>query len=395
MKKKKIYINEPLSLFLVNIIANIYISFILRLKYIKGYKPAKDEKVVVLSNHQTDIDPFIVRVALKRYMYTLSSDNIYSKKWIAKFITKLGGIPKRKGIPDFESIKKILEISKDGGSLLIFPEGNRSYGEFQFYIAPNFASLLFKLKSTIVLYNIHGGFGTMPRFGVKRRKGPMYGEVKRVLKYEEYKDMSVEELNNIIKDNLKVYDSDSGALYKSKRRAEYLERMFFVCPKCGKMHTLVSKGNYLTCSHCGLEVEYQENLTLKSDDPTFKFTRLVEWYDYQKEAIKKMEITDNVIFKEKDVELDLVNPFKPFKKLDQGELTLYRDSLYIGKTKLDVTNIMSASPMSGTKLCFTYNGDNYQIKGDKRFNALKYALIFHRLDTKMHRENLDNYYNID
>ena len=51
--------------------------------------------------------------------------------------------------------------------------------------------------------------------------------------------------------------------------------------------------------------------------------------------------------------------------------------------------------MSGRKLCFTYGEDNYQIKGPKRFNALKYALIFHKLDTKMHRENTDNYYNIN
>ena len=85
----------------------------------------------------------------------------------------------------------------------------------------------------------------------------------------------------------------------------------------------------------------------------------------------------------------------PYKKITKGELKLYKDQFIIGETKFDVTNIMSASPMSGRRLCFTYNGDNYQIKGDKRFNALQYALIFHRLDTKMHRENLDNYYNID
>lgn len=392
---KKIRKKEPLLFLPVKWIMHFYTHFVLGYKYIKGYRPSKDEQIVVLSNHQTDLDPIFIRIALNRFMYILSSDNIFSKKLRAKILSQLGAIPKRKGVPDFESIKRLLEISKEGGSILIFPEGNRSYAEFQFFIAPNFASLIKKLKSTLVLYNIHGGFGVMPRFGAKRRKGPFYGEVKKVLKYDEYKDMSVEELTSIIKENLKVFDSESNALYKSETRAEYLERMLFVCPSCGHMHTLESSGNFIKCHHCGLEVEYKEDLKLLSADKEFKFTRLVEWYDYQKEVIKEMNIDDKVIFTEPYVELDLVNPYEPFKVVDKGELKLYKDYLVIGNTRLEVTNIMSSSPMSETKLCITYNGDNYQIKGEERFNALKYALIFHRLDTKMHRENLDNYYNID
>ena len=392
---KKVRIKEPLDAKIIRIFVAFYLRVILKYRIKSNYKIAKGEKVVVLSNHQTDLDPVLIRCALRHYLYILSSDNIYSKKLSTKFLTHLGGIPKRKGVPDFESIKKLLEISKDGGSILIFPEGNRSYAEFQFYIADNFASLLFKLKATIVLYNIHGGFGSLPRFGAKRRKGPFYGEVKRVLKYEEYKDMSVEELNKIVIEGLKVFDSESGDLYKSNRKAEYLERMFFVCPKCGSVSTLESQGNYLRCKHCGLEVEYKENLTIESKDPEFKYHRLVEWYDYQKEFIRNMEINNKVIFKDKDVVLEKVNPFKPLEHIAEGNLTLYKDHMVIGNVTLEVTNIMSASPMSGRKLCFTYNGDNYQIKGPERFNALKYALVFHKLDTKMHRENLDNYYNID
>ena len=395
MSKKVRKNREPIPYLPFKWILHFYTRFVLGYRSKSTYKPAKDEKIIVLSNHQTDLDPVLIRIALKRYMYVLSSDNIYSKKYFAFLVKRLGGIPKRKGIADFESIKRLLEIAKDGGSIMIFPEGNRSYAEFQFFIADNFASLLFKLKATIVLYNIHGGFGVMPRFGKKRRKGPFYGEVKRVLKYEEYKDMSVEELNKIVIENLKVFDSESGDLYKSDERAEYLERMFFVCPKCGEVATLESKGNILRCNHCGLEVEYKEDLTIASTDKDFKYHRLVEWYDYQKEYIRNMEIDDTVIFSDNDVELGVVNPFKPYKVLAKGDLKLYKDYMQVGDLKLEVTNIASASPMSGRKLCFTYGEDNYQIKGPERFNALKYALVFHKLDTKMHREKTDNYYNID
>ena len=393
--KNKVRTKEPILLRLLKPLIAFYTKVFLGFKYNYNFELDKNEKLVVLSNHQTDLDPVFVRVGLKRFFYILSTDNIYSKKLTSKFLTLMGGIPKRKGVPDFESIKRILEISKEGGSVCIFPEGNRSYAEFQFYIAPNFASLLLKMKATIVLYNIHGGFGSFPRFGAKRRKGPFYGEVKRILRYEQYKDMGVDELTSIIKDNLRVFDSESGALYKSNRRAEYLERMLFTCPKCGKLHTLESKGNYIKCNNCGLEVEYTEDLKLRSVDKDFKYIRLVEWYDYQKEVIRNMEINEEVIFTDQDVELAVVNPFKRYKVLAKGELKLYKDKFSVGDVILDVSNVMSASPMSGRKLCITYNGDNYQLKGNKRFNALKYAFIFHRLDTKMHRELLDNYYIID
>ena len=393
--KQKIRINEPIFARVLKFLVNLYVKLFLHFKYISDYKPEKNEKIIVLSNHQTDLDPAFVRISLNRYMYILSSDNIYSRPFLAKLFTYLGGIPKRKGVADLESIRKLMQIAKDGGSICIFPEGNRSYAEFQFYIADNFASLLKKLKGTLVLYNIHGGFGVMPRFGAKRRKGKIYGEVKRVLKYEEYKDMKVEELSTLIKENLKVFDSESGELYKSKRRAEYLERMYFVCPKCQHMNTLVSNGNIIKCNDCGLEVEYLENLTLKSSDNSFKYHRLNDWYQYQKEYVKNMDIGEGIIFQDNNVKLRKVNPFIKEEKLAKGMLALYKDHLTVGDYSIDVANIVSASPMSGRKLCFTYNTDNYEIKGDKRFNALKYALIFHKLDTKMHKENLDNYYSLD
>ena len=108
-----------------------------------------------------------------------------------------------------------------------------------------------------------------------------------------------------------------------------------------------------------------------------------------------MKIDHKVIFSDGEVELGVVNPYEPYKVLAKGELKLFKDYMMVGDYRLEVTNIASASPMSGRKLCFTYNTDNYQIKGPERFNALKYALVFHKLDTKMHRENIDNYYNIN
>ena len=55
---------------------------------------------------------------------------------------------------------------------------------------------------------------------------------------------------------------------------------------------------------------------------------------------------------------------------------------------------MIASPVSGRNLCITIKEDNYVIRGQERFNALKYVLMFNKLDTTMKLEGIDKYFNI-
>lgn len=393
---KKIFIKEPAWIAFLKPIARVFA----RIKWgykVKGkYKAAEGENIFVLSNHQTDLDPVLVRLSFNRFLYTVATDNIFSDPKTVKWLTRFGAIPKKKGIADLRSIFTMTTIANSGGSILLFPEGNRSYAEFQFYIADNFGKLLKNLKCTIVLFNLHGGFGSLPRFGPKkRRKGPFYGEIKKIMKYEEYENMPIEELTQIVKENLWVNDADSGFSYKSNRKAEYLERMYFVCPKCGDIHSLKSEGNYLKCHNCGLEVEYTEKLALKSKDPTFTWTKLIDWYEYQKQWVRDYQVEKGkIIFEDEDVTLTLSNPYQTKELLNQGKLILTDEQLSVGDTHFDLKDILIASPVSGRNLCLTIKDENYVIRGQERFNALKYVLMFNKLDTRMKKENLDKYFNI-
>jgi hypothetical protein len=246
-----------------------------------------------------------------------------------------------------------------------------------------------------VLFNLHGGFGLSPRMGSKRRKGKFYGEIKKILKYDDYKDLSDEELSRIIKDNLKVYDSESGELYKSKQRAEYLERLFFICPKCQSISTMYSKGNYLRCSKCNLEIEYTEDLHLKSND--ISFTKLVEYYNYQKKFVKEHDFSrQDVIFIDKGVSLTLANPYQDKVKMEkESSLTLTNKELIFDHHKFEIKDILVASPVSGRKLVFTIGDNNYTVRGSERFNAIKYVFLFNKLDTLMKEKHIDNYFSIE
>ena len=397
MKEKKIRIKEPLKIKLLRLIVRP-LSFLLWGYRVKNkYKVSKGENIIVLSNHQTDYDPILIRLSFNRFLYTLATDNIFSDKHTRRFLTNLGAIPKRKGVSDLKATAKMNNIASQGGSILIFPEGNRSYGEFQFTYTDGFAKFVRFFKKPIVLFNFHGGTGVDPRFAKSRRKGPFYGEIKRILQPEEFANWSDEELYRVIQENLRVYDSESGNLYKSDERAEYLERMFFVCPKCGKVETLYSKGNYFYCKNCGLKVEYTEDLHLKSDDPEFKFTKLVDWYNYQIRWIKAFEPKEDgeIFYDEEGAELYISHPDKKRELIAKGPVILTKNFIKFAGKSIDIHEIEIASPINGNNFNFSTKDEDYLVKGNDRFNPLKFVLMFNKLDTQMKAKNADVYYNLE
>ena len=374
-------------------IAFIYSRLFIGYRCKDKYKIKKGESVVVLANHQTDADPFCILTSFNKPVYPIATDNIFAGRFRARLFSRLGVIPKRKGVADLRTTLLMSRAIKEGGSLLIFPEGNRYFAEFQFYIADSLAKYFRSLGVTIVLFNLYGGNGVSPRFKNKNRKGKFTGKIVKVLKPEDYKDLSDDELNKIIKDNLRVFDSESGELYKSKTRAEYLERIFFVCPKCNKTNTLYSKKELLHCSNCGLKVEYTEDLHLKSDDTSF--TKMIEWWNYQKRYISNMEIKkDRVIFEDDNIVLRLNEPFRKKTVLHKGHIAITDTQLVFNDFKIDLSLISIASVVSGRNLLFTVNGINYAVRGDKRFNPLKYIFLFNKLDTLMKKNSADKYYSL-
>ena len=315
---------------------------------------------------------------------------------IGNVVRKFGGIPKRKGTVDVKAMLEMFRVINNNESLILFPEGNRSYAEFQYYISDAICKMIKKMQKTVVLFNLHGGNGTRPRFRNKIRYGKFYGEIKKVLKYEDYKDIPNDELLTLIKDNLRVYDSESGNLYKSKRRAEYLERMFFVCPACNEAQSLYSKKELIKCQQCGFEAEFTEDLHLKVRNSDVKFTKLLEWYNYQKMWVKQFSGTENEpIFWDENVTLFTSEVDEKKCKIAKGKMILTPEKLSIGNLEFMITDIEIASPVSGIKLCFTYQGKAYQVTGHKRFNPLKYMFMFNKLDTKIHRNNVDNYFTLE
>ncbi|MBO4217302.1 MAG: 1-acyl-sn-glycerol-3-phosphate acyltransferase [Clostridia bacterium] len=358
------------------------------------YRIKKGESVILLSNHQTDYDPFCILPCFSRPLYPVATDNIFSGA-LGRFLARIGVIPKKKGAADTQTTLRILRTLRNGASVMLFPEGNRYYAEFRYYIAPTLARFIKTTKATVVLFNLHGGSGVSPRFKHRNRRGKFYGEIKRVLRYDEYSLLEDGELYRIITDGISVFDSDSGERYRSGARAEYLERMLFVCPKCKKTETLASSGDRVFCLNCGLSVIYREDLHFESDDPEFGFSRLIDWWSFQKKYMRELAAEPGeTVFGDGAVRLFRTERFKKKVLLAEGELTADCSSLCIGGKRFGFDGITAVSVVSGRNLTFSCGDADYMIRGGERFNPLKYVFLINRHNAGS-RGWEDRYFNLE
>ena len=92
-----------------------------------GKERAKVEgPVVIIANHLSGFDPFMVGSCFKEKMYFLGKKELFKNKIVSYVATTVGGIPVDRDNVDLNAIKESLKTLKNGNKLGIFPEGTRN-----------------------------------------------------------------------------------------------------------------------------------------------------------------------------------------------------------------------------------------------------------------------------
>lgn len=285
---------------------------------------APKEGAIILANHSTTLDPFICGSIFDKPLYYMASKDLFDHFFTGKLIKFLvNPIPKEKSNKsDLNAIKDCITVAKENQNICIFPEGNRTFCGQLGYIDPTIVKLIKKLKKPLYIVNIKGGYNTDPRWGYKLRKGKMEAFVKQIYSYEDIIKMDNNTLYELIINNLTVEDMNDNIKYKGKNQSNYLERIIYICPKCGKLHTFFSWKDYLRCGECGLIVKHNPNLTLSSNWEEFGFKYVKDWYNYQIEQIKKASFDDNQIIYQDKIQVFEPRMYKTRKKLGKGKMLL-------------------------------------------------------------------------
>lgn len=345
---------------------------------------AKDlirEPSLVLLNHVTPMDQFFVGLYFRDPLYYMATEDIFSNGWLSKLIKwAVNPIPIKKQTTDIKAVMNCIRVVREGGSICIAPEGNRTYDGRLVYVNPAIAGMARKLGLPIRLFRIDGGYGKEPRWSDKPRKGKLDMEITRVITPEEAKAMTEEELLKAIIDGLSVDENRVDRQFRGKHLAEFVERMVYVCPECG-LSTFESHGNTFHCTKCGKETEILPTKELKGVNWDCPYQFLGNWYDAQQSFVNQLDTTayiDKPLYEER-VNVRKVILYKnkvPF--MDNATVAIYGDRITMNELVLPFEEISTVTVLGRNKLNIYLGGEVYQFKGHKGFNSLKYMNLFNR-----------------
>ena len=355
-----------------------------RLRYglkIPGAKEMIREQSLILLNHQTPFDQFFVGMFFRDPVYYMATEDIFSNGFISKVIKfVIAPIPIKKQTTDVQAVMNCIKVVREGGSIAIAPEGNRTYSGKTEYMNPAIAPLVKKLGLPLVLFRIDGGYGKEPRWSDVVRKGKLECTISRVISAEEAKAMSNEELFAAIEEGLYVNEACAGPQFHHKKLAEYLERAVYVCPECG-LSEFESRGDLVTCKKCGLQARYLPNKELEGVNKSFPFKFVNDWYEYQKDYVNRLdtrEYTDKPLYEDR-VQLRRVIVYKRKELIcKDARLAIYGDRIEAADMVMPFEEISTVAVLGKNKLNIYHGKELYQVKSGKRFNALKYVNLFYR-----------------
>lgn len=359
----------------------------------KPYKP-KSENYLVLANHNTNWDFCYYALPLPHQMYFVASEHIFRqgfKSAALKFL--VDPIPRKKGASADSTVRLIKERLAEGKNVCMMAEGNRSFSGETGFISPNTAKLIKECGAGLITFALHGGYLTNPRWSNEVRKGPIEGEIVNEYTVDEINRMSEEEVYEAICRDLYVnaYEDQKKKMrkYKCKHPAEHLETALFLCPECNSFSTLESKDEKFYCRRCGMKLKlndygYFESLTNKPA----KFGTILHWDKWQQKYLReylpeRKGDTETPLFFDDGIRLSLIQAEKGTTPVVTGRLSLYGDRMEItgeGKTvSFKLEDIKKLSITLTDTMLFTSPEGYFQIKGEKRYSALKYLIAWRLL----------------
>ena len=246
---------------------------------------------MMLSNHMHFID--FELAAMATYPHPVS--NVVSiDGYVIKFflLEWIGAIATRKFTTDLHLVKSIRKVLQRGDILAMYPEARYSPCGTTAFMPDSLGKLIKMNKVPVVAVVHHGNHLYAPFWNFRnKRKVPFYTTFKKILTPEQIAEMSVEEINALLRKELSYdeyrYQKDHGILVREPYRAEGLHKVLYQCPHCMAESKMDSKGAELFCTACGKRWLWQEDGYLKAVEGETEFDHIPDWFDWQRAQVKK------------------------------------------------------------------------------------------------------------
>ncbi len=306
-----------------------------RRKYMRNELKGKKGPIVVIANHQAQLDFINLIGATREPMSFVISSSFYRTMPVKKMMDRIGVIPKQQFQTSLKDIHAMKAVIDEGKILVIYPAGLMCEDGLSTPVPEATCRFIQWLHADVYMAKTYGTYFCTPKWSKKRRRGRTYLDIYKLFSKEELSTLPPEELHSRLDEAL-LFDAyreqeELKVRYKGGDNVEGLENVLYVCPNCGQEFTMTTKGSTISCTSCGFTEECDEYGFLhKKSDTGAEIRYVSDWsrkiYLDLKERIERGEeitLTSATKFMTVDDEKN------KFVESGEGTLTYREGHLYL------------------------------------------------------------------
>jgi len=266
----------------------------------------KKEPYLLICNHMQFFD-FAVSVGATMPRKTNHAVAIDAFDRLKGWLLYLAGCtPKRKFLNEVSTVRNILHCLKKYKSIVtVYAEARYTQIGTNAVLPESMGKMikLAKVPVAVMLYNGHHLL--RPTWGDQktRKEVPVLATMKKILTAEQAAEMSVEEINALIRKEF-VYDEykywrETGFKITYPNRAAGIHNVLYKCPECNAEYEMTSGGAELKCGKCKAAWELTEGGELVCKTGETRFNHVPDWCEWERGEVRKeieagtYGITDN------------------------------------------------------------------------------------------------------
>jgi 1-acyl-sn-glycerol-3-phosphate acyltransferase len=153
---------EPIPFRLAQLLCRIVFTTVFDLKVYGAERFPRTGGVLVVSNHQSMLDPVLLGIAIPRSLSYMAKSELFKNPLFARLISSMGAFPVRQTGSAAGAIKETIDRLQEGRALNIYPEGSRTPDGSVMPFERGTALVVRKAQVPVVPVAIHGSFEAFP-----------------------------------------------------------------------------------------------------------------------------------------------------------------------------------------------------------------------------------------
>lgn len=194
---------------LVRWVCRIFCMLFFRMRSYGRENIPSEGPFVLISNHQSYLDPMLCGGPINRRMSFLARESLFKHWLFGWMISSIGTIPLKLGEADISAMRKVIDLLKQGRGVCLYPEGTRTMDGKITPFKPGFGLLCRRGNAAVVPVVIDGAFECWPRHKKLFSHGSIVICYGKAIPAEQAKNMGDSKLAEVLTETLRKMQNES------------------------------------------------------------------------------------------------------------------------------------------------------------------------------------------